>query len=1014
MKKNYFIAALMLITNILFAQQNVGIGTSNPGSSLQVSGSFATQYTVKTAGYTLCSADYFVAYNGTGTATFSLPQSVPTGGGNYNFGGRIYVIKNTTAGQTLIISPYSNELIDGAGSITVSAGNTITIVNNGNVWTSGSAISTWNVTATSAPTLNAGSGISVTGTYPDLTIANTSPSLGGTVTSVNGAGGGTGLTLTGGPITTSGTLTLGGTLDIGNGGTGQTTQQAAINALTGTQSSGTYLRSNGTNSILSAIQAGDVPVLNQNTTGNASTATTATSFSGYLSGDVTGTQSATTVGALQGKTISASAPSDAQNLVYNSSTSKWTPVSISGDATMTNAGAVSLKNTGTAGSYGSATQVPVLTTDAQGRVTGVTPTTITGTSPVGSALTSTEIWVGNPSNQAAAVAMSGDVSIGNTGTVTLSNTAGARSDIGLGTGNSPVFTGQTLSGLSAAGIVTNTSGGVLGTEATIPNSQLTYNSITISNGTGMTGGGTVALGGTITHGLANGSAAGQIFVTGASPYTPALETMTGDATISSAGVLALKNTGSAGTYGSATQVPVLTTDAQGRITSVTNTTITGTVPGGSASGDLSGTYPGPAVAKINGSPLGTTTGATTGDVLQWNGSAWAASASTGITGSGTVNVHAKFGAGGISLTNSIIQDNGTSISVVGNSSPSSAAILDLTNTGSLGFLLPSAASAPSSPPAGLVVYNSSTGCAQVYTGLTSGTWTNIGPPATAASISNSGSHTIFGYNQAVTFTASATNAVNYTWAFSGSGSITVSGTNNNTLSLTGTGAIGTANSGTITVTAAGCNGGTTTATYVVTFGGTLAYTATGTWPPSTAYNVTTSINIQLWGAGGGSSSCTCNCAGGGAGGYVAGNYTPAQSLTINIGAGGCGNCCSSGGDGGGGTTIYAGANLIAGAGGGGGGSYNSTSDPGYGGGEGGSGTSFTGGNGCNNNSKAIGGDNYTAGLSSVTNTTGSTGDGTSCGGSAKNPPNYQGNGTGVGPEGTYGGTGGPGYAIIKY
>ena len=44
---------------------------------------------------------------------------------------------------------------------------------------------------------------------------------GGTVTSVDGSGGTTGLTLTGGAITTSGTLTLGGTLAAANGGTGQ-------------------------------------------------------------------------------------------------------------------------------------------------------------------------------------------------------------------------------------------------------------------------------------------------------------------------------------------------------------------------------------------------------------------------------------------------------------------------------------------------------------------------------------------------------------------------------------------------------------------------------------------------------------------------------------------------------------------------------------------------------------------------------------------------------------------------
>jgi hypothetical protein len=48
------------------------------------------------------------------------------------------------------------------------------------------------------------------------------PGAVGTVTSISSSGGTTGLTLTGGPITSSGTLTLGGTLAIANGGTGLT------------------------------------------------------------------------------------------------------------------------------------------------------------------------------------------------------------------------------------------------------------------------------------------------------------------------------------------------------------------------------------------------------------------------------------------------------------------------------------------------------------------------------------------------------------------------------------------------------------------------------------------------------------------------------------------------------------------------------------------------------------------------------------------------------------------------
>lgn len=54
---------------------------------------------------------------------------------------------------------------------------------------------------------------------------------GGTVTSVSGSGGTTGLTLGGGPITTAGTLTLGGTLSIANGGTGATTAADALTSL---------------------------------------------------------------------------------------------------------------------------------------------------------------------------------------------------------------------------------------------------------------------------------------------------------------------------------------------------------------------------------------------------------------------------------------------------------------------------------------------------------------------------------------------------------------------------------------------------------------------------------------------------------------------------------------------------------------------------------------------------------------------------------------------------------------
>jgi hypothetical protein len=58
-----------------------------------------------------------------------------------------------------------------------------------------------------------------------------------------------------------------GTVSIAHGGTGQVTQQAAINALTGTQSAGHYLRSDGTNATLSTIAAADLPTATTTTQG---------------------------------------------------------------------------------------------------------------------------------------------------------------------------------------------------------------------------------------------------------------------------------------------------------------------------------------------------------------------------------------------------------------------------------------------------------------------------------------------------------------------------------------------------------------------------------------------------------------------------------------------------------------------------------------------------------------------------------------------------------------------------
>lgn len=87
-----------------------------------------------------------------------------------------------------------------------------------------------------------------------------------------------------------------GTVAIGNGGSGQTTAQTAMNAFAGAVTSGSYLRGNGTNVVMSAIQAADVPTLNQNTTGTASNVTGTVAIANGGTGATTAANARTNLG----------------------------------------------------------------------------------------------------------------------------------------------------------------------------------------------------------------------------------------------------------------------------------------------------------------------------------------------------------------------------------------------------------------------------------------------------------------------------------------------------------------------------------------------------------------------------------------------------------------------------------------------------------------------------------------------------------------------------------------------
>jgi hypothetical protein len=104
--------------------------------------------------------------------------------------------------------------------------------------------------------------------------------------------------------------------------------------------------------------------------------------------------------------------------------------------------------------------------------------------------------------------------------------------------------------------------------------------------------------------------------------------ITGDAAFTgstSSGIMTLDTVNSnVGSFGSSTQVAQVTVNGKGLTTAVSNVTISGVTPGGSAGGDLSGTFPNPKVVAIDGYAVPVPSGSNT--LLTYNTGAltWAA------------------------------------------------------------------------------------------------------------------------------------------------------------------------------------------------------------------------------------------------------------------------------------------------------------------------------------------------------------------------------------------------------
>lgn len=170
-------------------------------------------------------------------------QQAGTAGDNFTVGGNLTVTGSTTLGSALPIAQ------GGTGQTTASTAiNALIPSQTGN---SGRYLTT-NGTAVSWGTVTPGSG---------------------TVTSVALTSGLSGISVTGSPITSSGTLNLAGTLDVANGGTGRATL-----------SSGAVLVGNGTSSVslISAGSSGQVLTSNGSTWSSSALPTASSTVSGVV------------------------------------------------------------------------------------------------------------------------------------------------------------------------------------------------------------------------------------------------------------------------------------------------------------------------------------------------------------------------------------------------------------------------------------------------------------------------------------------------------------------------------------------------------------------------------------------------------------------------------------------------------------------------------------------------------------------------------------------------------------